>query len=92
MIIRVLNDHQYDVPDTELDRLNRLDDVLQSAVDHADQAAFDRALADLLAAVRGIGSPVPDDTIVTSDLVLPGDGSSLEEVSALLGDEGLIPG
>lgn len=92
MIIRVLNDHQYDVPDTELDRLNRLDDVLQSAVENADEAAFNRALADLLTAVRSIGSPVPDDTIVTSDLVLPEDGSSLGEVSALLGDEGLIPG
>jgi hypothetical protein len=92
VIIRVLNERQYDVPDSELDRLNSLDDRLQSAAAADDEPAFDRALADLLGAVREAGSPVPDSTLIVSELVLPAEGTSLAEVGALLGDEGLIPG
>lgn len=92
MIIRVLNERQYDVPDAELDRLNSLDTHLQTAAEAGDEVAFDRALGDLLAAVRSAGSPVPDETLTTSALVLPAEGTSLAEVGALLGDEGLIPG
>jgi hypothetical protein len=91
MIIRVLNERQYDVADTERDRLNALDDRLQSAVAAGDEDAFDHALAELLAAVRTAGAPVPDDTLIVSDLVLPTAGSSLAEVGELLGDEGRIP-
>lgn len=91
MIIRVLNERQYDVPDTELDRLNALDTRLQAAADANDAVSFDRAYAELLGAVRAAGSPVPDETLTTSDLVLPAEGTSLAEVGALLGDEGLIP-
>ena len=91
MIIRVLNERQYEVADTELDRLNALDDRLQETVTAGDEGAFDKALADLLAAVRTAGTPVPDETLTASDLVLPAEGSSLAEVGELLGDEGLIP-
>jgi PspA-Associated protein len=91
MIIRVLNERQYNVPDAELGRLNSLDARLQTAVEAGDQSAFDRAFTDLLDAVRTAGSPVPDETLTTSDLVLPEQGTSLAEVGALLGDEGLIP-
>jgi hypothetical protein len=91
MIIRVLNERQYDVPDAELDRLNSLDARLQTAADANDEGAFDRAYAELLGAVRAVGSPVPDETLTSSDLVLPAEGTSLADVGALLGDEGLIP-
>jgi hypothetical protein len=91
MIIRVLNERQYDVENGQLDRLNALDDRLQETVAAGDEGAFDKALADLLSAVRTAGIPVPDETLTVSDLVLPAEGSSLTEVSALLGDEGLIP-
>ncbi len=92
MIIRVLNERQYDVPDAELGRLNALDTRLQAAAAAGDRGAFDRAFADLLDAVRAAGSPVPDETLTTSELVLPEEGTSLAEVGVLLGDDGLIPG
>jgi hypothetical protein len=92
VIIRILGEGQYELADAALDELNALDTRLQAAADADDRAAFAESLTTLLAAVRRFGSPVPDDTLTVSDLVLPADGSSLEEVSALLGDEGLIPG
>jgi hypothetical protein len=91
MIIRVLNERQYEVADADLERLNALDDRLQATVAAGNDDAFDTALSELLAAVRAAGSPVPDETLTTSDLVLPAEGTSRAEVGALLGDEGLIP-
>ena len=92
MIVRILGEGQVDVPDGELDSLNQLDDALQSAVDGGDEAAFTQSLAALLARVHEVGRPLPDEEIVSSDLVLPSADASLAEVRELLGDEGLIPG
>ncbi|HEX6499421.1 MAG TPA: hypothetical protein VF054_10365 [Micromonosporaceae bacterium] len=92
MIIRILGEGQYDLPDTEIDQLNELDAELQAAVDDGDDARFTTALGNLLTAVRQAGDPVPDDVLAASDLVLPADGTDLTEVAELLTDEGLIPG
>lgn len=91
MIIRILSEGQYEVPDSQLDELNGLDTRLQDAVDKRDEAEFDQALAQLLHAVRERGASVAGDTLTASDLVLPADGTSIAEVSAILGEEGLIP-
>lgn len=92
MIVRILGEGQLDVPDAELDELNRLDDAVQDAVQAGDEARFADALAGLLARVRKSGAPLPADMLVPSDLVLPSPDASLPEVRELLGDEGLIPG
>jgi hypothetical protein len=92
MIIRILGEGQYSVDGVHLDELNVLDSQLQTAVEATDLDAFDRALAGLLAAVRRLGTAVPDDSLSASDLVLPSADADLAGVRALLGDEGLIPG
>ncbi|MGI5246141.1 PspA-associated protein PspAA [Dactylosporangium sp. CA-139066] len=92
MIIRILGEGQYDVPDSALNDLNALDAEVQTAVDAGDQAAFRDRLGGLLDAVRERGTGVPDDVLTASNLVLPGPDSDLADVAALLGDEGLIPG
>jgi hypothetical protein len=92
VIVRILGEGQVDVPDGELESLNNLDDALQDAVDGGDEASFTQSLAALLSRVRQVGRPLPDDEIVSSDLVLPSADASLAEVRELLGDEGLIPG
>ena len=92
MIVRILGEGQVEVPDSELDSLNELDDALQRAVDGGDEEGFSQSLTALLSRVRDVGRPLPDDEIVPSDLVLPSADASLAEVRELLGDEGLIPG
>ena len=92
MIVRILGEGQRDVPESELDSLNALDDQLQAAVDSGADDAFASALTALLDRVRQVGKPLPDDELVPSDLVLPSADASLAEVRELLGDEGLIPG
>ncbi|HEU5033820.1 MAG TPA: hypothetical protein VFT62_03575 [Mycobacteriales bacterium] len=90
--MRILGEGQREVPEGELDSLNSLDEALQSAVEAGEDAGFARALAALLDRVRQVGTAVPDDELVPSDLVLPSADASLAEVRELLGDEGLIPG
>ncbi|MEU7393825.1 PspA-associated protein PspAA [Streptomyces albogriseolus] len=92
MIMRILCEGQYEVTDEHLNRLNELDAALQSAADAGDEAAFTTALSALLDAVRSLGTPLPDERITPSDLVLPDADTSLAQVRALLSDEGLIPG
>lgn len=92
MIVRVLGEGQLDVDDGALDHLNSLDAAVESAVESGDEDAFRQALDTLLTAVREHGQPLPDDSLVPSDAVLPAPDVSLAEVRQLLGDEGLIPG
>lgn len=91
MIVRILGEGQFDVPDAALDELNELDEALVIAVESGDADAFAHALRELLAGVRTAATPHAVDTLDSSDLILPGPDASLAEVRALLGDEGLIP-
>lgn len=92
MIIRILGEGQFDVAEHTVEALNGIDTQLQAAVDSDDEAGFHEALRSLLALVREVGERVPDDYLGPSELVLPNADATIEEVRALLGDEGLIPG
>ena len=91
MIVRILGEGQWDVPETQLEALNALDAGLEAAIEAGDQARFVAGLTALLDAVRQQGTRLEDDALVDSDLILPMSDASLEEVRALLTDEGLIP-
>jgi len=91
VIVRILGEGQFDVPDSDLDRLNAIDDEVVAAVEAGDEAAFRDALGRLLAAVREHATPHALETLDPSDLVLPGPDTTLAEVRDILGEEGLIP-
>ena len=92
MIVRILGGGQFRVDDSAAAELNQLDTDLETAVDRGDEAAFTAALTRLLAYVRANGSPLPPDTLEPSDLILPSQDSSMDDVRKMLTDEGLIPG
>jgi PspA-Associated protein len=92
VIIRILAEGQFDVPDDAVGGLNELDASLETAVEAADEAALVAALEALLDRVRSVGSEVAVDTLVPSDLVLPHASATLAEVRDLLSGDGLIPG
>jgi hypothetical protein len=92
MIVRILGEDQFSVDDAAVADLNQLDTDLETAVERGDEAAFAAALTRLLGHVRASGSPLPADTLEPSDLILPREDSSMDEVRKMLTDEGLIPG
>ena len=92
MIVRILGEGQYDVADDALDRLNEYDADVEAAVESGDPDTFTTALKKLLDGVRTVGVPHEVDSLDESDLILPPADASIEEVRALLSDDGLIPG
>lgn len=92
MIVRIMGEGQWELPDTHLAELDRLDDDVEAAVEREDEAGFATALTALLDSVRAAGQKLPDDLLHDSDLILPPADSSIEDVRHMLEDEGLIPG
>jgi hypothetical protein len=92
MIVRILGEGQLQVDDSATDELNVLDAALEKAVNAGNEQAFRPALTALLDRVRSLGSPLPEDVIEPSDLILPYSDADLEDVRELITGEGLIPG
>ncbi|MFB6894055.1 hypothetical protein ACFCX4_32615 [Kitasatospora sp. NPDC056327] len=94
MIMRVMGEGQFEVGETHLNRLNELDDELLTALESGDEEHFRRALGELLGAVKRFGTPLPDDSLEPSDLILPDAEATIDDVRRLLRAEGdgLIPG
>jgi hypothetical protein len=93
MIVRILNEGQWELSEEAVRGLNSLDDAVDKAVAAADQDQLAKALQALLDRVRSSGTPIPDDELRDSDLILPDSDSTIDDVRALLSDtdEGLIP-
>lgn len=92
MIVRIMGEGQVRLADSHLTELNKLDDVLLQEMENGDGPGFRRTLEALLAKVRELGEPLPDDSLEPSELILPSADATLEEVRELLRNDGLIPG
>jgi hypothetical protein len=86
VIVRILGEGRYDVPDADLPAIEQLDAQLVDAMDRGDEAAFAGTLADLIGQVRHTGKLLAPDDLRTSSLVVPHDGSTLDEVRSLLAE------
>jgi hypothetical protein len=88
VIVRILGEGQYTVPDDHRAALATLDDAIAEAVDQGDEGRFAEALAALTAEVRSSGEALADDAFAPSDLVVPFADATLDETKALLADHG----
>lgn len=87
MIVRILGDRLYEVPDSELPEIEKLDQAMDSAMKSGDEATFSSALTELVTKIKGACSPLADDDERKSDLVVPHEGSTLQEVRDMLDAE-----
>ncbi|KUJ35234.1 F0F1 ATP synthase [Streptomyces sp. NRRL F-5122] len=92
MIVRIMGEGQVKLDDAHFTELNKLDDELLREVEGGDKEGFRRTLGALLDAVRRLGTPLPDDSLEPSELILPSPDASLDDVREMLNDDGLIPG
>ncbi|MDB1089940.1 hypothetical protein PJ985_20490 [Streptomyces sp. ACA25] len=91
MIVRIMGEGQVKLDDSHFPKLNELDDELMTEVEQGDREGFQRTLSALLHAVRTMGTPLPDDSLEPSELILPSPESSIDDVRAMLSEDGLIP-
>jgi PspAA-like protein len=89
MIVRILGEGQFRVDDAAATELNRLDAELEAAVERNDEAGLRASLDTLLSHVRDHGAEVPPDSLEPSELIVPHEGSSMDEVRKLLSDDGI---
>lgn len=92
MIVRIMGEGQVKLADSHFAELNKLDDELLEEMENGDSPGFRATLHALLAKVRELGTPLPDDSLEPSELILPAPDATLEEVRQMLTDGGLIPG
>ena len=92
MIVRILGEGQYRLPDADVPDRDALDDQLTAAVGRGDRARFESEFAELVAYVRAHGEQVMADHLAASHLVLPPADAGFEEVRAMLREDGLVPG
>jgi hypothetical protein len=92
MIVRIMGEGQLRLEDSHLAELNKLDDELLAEMENGDGPGFRRTLQALLDEIRERGTPLPDDSLEPSGLILPSPEATLEEVRELLSGDGLLPG
>lgn len=91
MIVRVMNDGQYEVGEEVLQRLNELDRRATEALDRGDETGLESALGEMASLVRSSGRELDADAIATSEVVLPPTDLTLDEARRLMSEEGFIP-
>jgi hypothetical protein len=91
VIVRISTEGQYRLPDGDADRLNDLDNEAVAAVEAGDEDRFHEIFEQLLELVRSDGTPLGDDELEESDVILPPPDLSFEEAGHQFTGEGLIP-
>jgi len=91
MIVRIAGEDQFRLDGEHESRLKDLDGAVLDAVENGDQAAFERAFQELLAFVRASGTPLAEDALESSDLILPPPDTTLTEAVEDFNGEGWLP-
>jgi hypothetical protein len=92
MIVRIATEGQYELLENDEQVLNELDNQAVAACEDDDEQQFRDAFNRLLEFVRTNGTPVDEDRLVSSDVIIPPPDVSLEEAKTEFSGEGLIPG
>jgi hypothetical protein len=91
MIVRIMGEGQFRIDDSDRDNLNELDNAAVAASEGGDEAAFLKAFGALIAHVREVGTPLADDELEGSDVLIPPADTTFAEAQHEFTGEGLIP-
>jgi PspAA-like protein len=91
VIVRLMGEGQFRVPDDVREQLNALDQEAMQALDAEDETELDKRLDDMWDLVRERGEPLDDDDLSPSDVVVPPSDLTLQETRKLFAEDGLIP-
>jgi hypothetical protein len=91
MIVRISGENQYRLADEDAEHLNELENAVVAVVEGGQGDGFADAFATLLDYVRKHGTPVADDELQSSDVILPPADLTFQEAGTEFTGEGLIP-
>ncbi|MFP5364805.1 MAG: PspA-associated protein PspAA [Thermoleophilia bacterium] len=91
MIVRIMGEGQYRLPEAVHERVNELDNAVVAAVEKDDEDGFHAAFEEMLDVIRSAGEQLGDDELETSDVIVPPSDTSIAEAAADFSGDGLIP-
>jgi bifunctional DNA-binding transcriptional regulator/antitoxin component of YhaV-PrlF toxin-antitoxin module len=91
VIVRLMGEGQFVVPDELREQLNALDREAMEALDAEDESELDKRLDDMWDLVRARGEPLDAGDLSPSDVVVPPSDLTLQETRKLFAEDGLIP-
>jgi hypothetical protein len=91
VIVRIATESQYRLPEEDAEQLNELDNEAVAAVEAGDEDRFHEVFEQMLELVRRAGTPLGEDELEESDVILPPPDLSFVEAAAEFSGEGLIP-
>ncbi|HUB74434.1 MAG TPA: hypothetical protein VL979_10410 [Solirubrobacteraceae bacterium] len=91
MIVRISGEDQYRLADEDARRLNELESEVVAIVEGGSEDGFAQAFAQMLDFVRSHGTPLGEDELEGSDVILPPADVSFAEAGREFTGEGLIP-
>ena len=91
MIVRLMGEGQYRIDEGVAKQLNELDDQAIAALERGDEAELDSCLEAMRRTVKAQGTPLADDHLAPSDVIVPPSDLTLEESRELFSEQGLIP-
>jgi hypothetical protein len=92
MIIRISTEGQYELADGSVAALNELDNQAVEACEADDEDGFRATYGRMLEFIRRNGTPVAEDHLGASDIILPPPDVSMDEAKTEFTAEGLLPG
>lgn len=90
MIVRISGTGQFELDDSGVRELDRLDTALTEALQSNQQEKFREVLAQTIAFVRDHGASVADERVVGSEVIIPPEDVTMEEAQQFFTDEGLM--
>jgi DNA-binding GntR family transcriptional regulator len=91
VIVRISTESQYRLPEDDAAALNELDNQIVAAVEAGDEDRFHELFEQMLELVRRDGTPLGEDELEESDVILPPPDTSFVEATAEFTGDGLIP-
>jgi hypothetical protein len=91
VIVRIATESQYRLPEDDAAALNALDNEAVAAVEAGDEDRFHEVFEQMIDLVRRAGTPLGEDELEESDVILPPPDTSFVEAGAEFTGEGLIP-
>jgi hypothetical protein len=91
VIVRIATEGQYRLPEDDAEGLNGLDNDVVAAVEAGDEDRFHELFEQMLELVRRAGTPLGEDELEESDVIIPPPDISFVEASAEFTGDGLIP-
>jgi hypothetical protein len=91
VIVRILTEGQYEMPDGVYDELNEIDNRVVSAVADEDEAGYRHAFDELLSVIRDRGTPLGAEDLRESQMIVPPPDLTLAEAEREFSGDGLLP-